>query len=77
MCNRARNSSEPEMLRTNFGTVFGADRPMDNRFNPVELMPRNRAYVIREEEGRRGLDITNWIGWLFVLLLTRRLHRGT
>jgi putative SOS response-associated peptidase YedK len=60
MCNRARNSYEPDTLHTHFGTVFGVDRPMDNRFNPVELMPRGRAYVIREEDGRRGLDIMSW-----------------
>jgi hypothetical protein len=60
MCNRARNSYEPETIHTHFGTVFGIDRPMDNRFNPVELIPRGRAYVIREEDGRRGLDIMTW-----------------
>jgi hypothetical protein len=40
--------------------VFKVDRPIDNRFNPVEHMPRGRAYVIREEDGRRGLDVMSW-----------------
>ena len=60
MCNRARNSYEPEALHTNFATLWGLDRPMDNRFNPVELMPRSRAYVVREDERGRGLDIMSW-----------------
>ena len=58
MCNRARNRSEPE-------TISGADgwlteRPRDNRFDPVELRPKGRAYVIREEGGRRGVDVMAW-----------------
>ena len=60
MCNRARNSYEPETLATHFGTVFGADRPMDNRFNPIELMPRGRAYVVRETDRGRCLDVMSW-----------------
>ncbi|WP_277970997.1 SOS response-associated peptidase family protein [Sphingomonas echinoides] len=60
MCNRARNSYDPETLHGVFGIDFGVDRPMDNRFNPVELMPRGRAYVIREQDGRRALDIMAW-----------------
>ena len=60
MCNRARNSYEPETLHTHFGTVFGVDRPMDNRFNPVELMPRSRAYVVHETNRGRCLDVMSW-----------------
>ena len=60
MCNRARNSYDPETLHGVFGIDFGVDRPMDNRFNPVELMPRGRAYVIREQDGRRARDIMAW-----------------
>ena len=44
MCNRVRDSYEPETLHLNFATLWGAERPMDNRFNPVEQMPRSRAY---------------------------------
>ena len=60
MCNRARQNHEPETLHTNFATVWGVERPMDNRFNPVELMPRSRAYVVREDNRGRGLDIMSW-----------------
>ena len=58
MCNRARLSHEPESL-------FGAkgwltEKPRDNRFDPVELYPKSRAYVIREENGERGVDVMSW-----------------
>lgn len=45
---------------SHFGGLFSADRHMDNRFNPAELMPRSRAYVVREEDGRRELDVMSW-----------------
>ena len=60
MCNRARQSYEPETLHTSFATVWGIDRPVDNRFNPRELTPRSRAYVVRENDRGRGLDIMSW-----------------
>ena len=60
MCNRARQSNEPQTLHTNFATLWGVERPIDNRFNPVELTPRSRAYVVREDERGRGLDIMSW-----------------
>ena len=60
MCNRARNRGEPETLFERFGGGWLVDKPMDNRFNPVELRPKGRAYVIRKEGGTRGLDIMSW-----------------
>ena len=60
MCNRARQSYEPETLHTTFAALWGVERPMDNRFNPTELTPRSRAYVVREDERGRGLDIMSW-----------------
>lgn len=51
---------EPETFRTHFGADWLAERPMDNRFNPVELIPTARAYVVREEAGKRGVDIMSW-----------------
>lgn len=60
MCNRARNRGEPETLFERFGGGWLSDQPRDNRFNPVELYPRARAYVVREEGGRRGLDVMSW-----------------
>ncbi len=47
-------------------TIFGAtsalfdERPRDNRFDPRELRPRNRSYVIREEAGERAWDVMEW-----------------
>lgn len=62
MCNRARNKDapEPETLRLHYGADWLADRPMDNRFNPKELTPRGRAYVVREDDRGRGIDIMSW-----------------
>ncbi len=58
MCNRARFANEPE-------TIFGAkgwltEKPRDNRFNPRELYPKSRAYVLREHDGQRGIDVMAW-----------------
>ena len=33
---------------------------MDNRFNPTELTPMTRAYVVRENDRGRGIDIMGW-----------------
>jgi putative SOS response-associated peptidase YedK len=33
---------------------------MDNRFNPIELMPRSRAYVVRRNDRGVGLDVMTW-----------------
>lgn len=60
MCNRARDKAEPETLFERFGAKWLTPRPMDNRFNPVELSPRRRAYVVREEKGDRGIDVMSW-----------------
>ena len=60
MCNRARLSHEPETLITHFGATWLADRPMDNRFNPHELTPRSRAYVIRHDARGIGVDVMSW-----------------
>jgi putative SOS response-associated peptidase YedK len=60
MCNRARFSGEPETLIEGFGADWLAPKPMDNRFNPVELVPRSRAYVIRRQDGANKLDVMSW-----------------
>ena len=60
MCNRARFEGEPETLTEVFGAGWLTPRPMDNRFNPTELYPKSRAYVIREQDGARGLDVMQW-----------------
>ncbi|KHL24286.1 hypothetical protein PK98_15090 [Croceibacterium mercuriale] len=60
MCNRARFKGEPETLFGATSELF-AERPRDNRFNPQELRPKSRNYVIREDEGgRRGWDVMTW-----------------
>ena len=60
MCNRARLTSEPETLVTHFSADWLTERPMDNRFNPVELVPRGRAYVLRQNDRGLGVDIMTW-----------------
>lgn len=51
---------DPITIHTRFGGQWIVQRPMDNRFNPVELVPRNRGYVVREEAWQRGVDIMSW-----------------
>ena len=60
MCNRARNLGEPETLLDRFGGGWLNPKPMDNRFDPRELRPKARAYVVREVDGKRGLDVMGW-----------------
>ncbi|GAA3272979.1 hypothetical protein GCM10020258_58590 [Sphingomonas yabuuchiae] len=39
--------------------LFG-QRPRDNRFNPRELRPKSRNYIIREQDGERAWDVMTW-----------------
>lgn len=59
MCNRARMTHEPETLWGSAKTLF-SERPRDNRFNPVELRPGSRNYVVREQDGERAWDVMTW-----------------
>ena len=59
MCNRARYAGEPETLWGSAAKLFG-DRPVDNRFDPKELRPKGRGYVIREQDGKRAWEIIEW-----------------
>lgn len=60
MCNRARNLGEPEELFQRFRIDWLTPKPMDNRFDPRELRPFGRAYAIRREGDRTGLDVMEW-----------------
>jgi putative SOS response-associated peptidase YedK len=60
MCNRARLHAEPETLVERFGARWAEPRPMDNRFDPRELRPRGRAYVVRQDARGRGIDVMGW-----------------
>lgn len=59
MCNRARYDGEPETIFGSAKKLFG-ERPRDNRFDPKELRPKGRAYVIREQDGERAWDVMAW-----------------
>lgn len=59
MCNRARFQHEPDTLFGATNKLFD-ERPRDNRFDPQELRPKSRAYVIREQDSERGWDVMPW-----------------
>ena len=59
MCNRARFDGEPTTLFGSAKKLF-TERPRDNRFDPKELRPKGRAYVIREQDGERAWDVMAW-----------------
>lgn len=59
MCNRARLHSEPETLFTRFGASWAEGMVRPNR-DPQELVPRGRAYIVRQEGGHRVLDAMRW-----------------
>ncbi|MET1756531.1 SOS response-associated peptidase family protein [Novosphingobium sp. RD2P27] len=59
MCNRARMRGEPETLWGSMAQLF-SERPRDNRFDPVELRPKSRSYVVREQDGERAWDVMTW-----------------
>ena len=52
--------STASQIAEQFGTEWLADKPMDNRFDPKELRPFGRAYVVRNEVDRSGLDVMEW-----------------
>ena len=47
MSNGARYRGRPKTPFPHVKAEWAGDRPLDKRFNPVVLTPRNRAYVIR------------------------------
>ena len=53
-------AGEPETILERFGAQWLAEKPRDNRFDPKELRPKGRAYVIRQQDGARGLDVMSW-----------------
>lgn len=59
MCNRARLQREPDTLWGSAAKLF-SERPRDNRFNPAELRPKSRNYVVREQDGERAWDVMEW-----------------
>jgi putative SOS response-associated peptidase YedK len=50
---------EPETIWLSAAKIF-TERPRDNRFDPRELRPKSRNYVIREEAGERAWDVMTW-----------------
>ncbi len=56
ICNRARYLGEPESLCERFSANWLADRPIDNRFDPQELVPLSPAWAIRQNNRSRGVE---------------------
>jgi hypothetical protein len=56
MCNRARMDREPETIWQSATQLF-TERPRDNRFDPRELRPGSRNYLVREQDGIRAWDV--------------------
>lgn len=59
MCNRARFAGEPETLFERFGATWAQDVVRPNK-DPQELFPKSKAFIIREERGRRAVDVMLW-----------------
>ena len=59
MCNRARLDGAPETLHARFGSSWAEDVVRPNR-DPVDLVPKGKAYVIRTQSDRRVLDVMSW-----------------
>ncbi|WP_380786348.1 SOS response-associated peptidase family protein [Sphingomonas sp. R86521] len=59
MCNRARNRGEPETLFARFNASWAHDVVRPNA-DPVELYPKSKAYIVRDERDRRVLDVMAW-----------------
>lgn len=59
MCNRARFRGEPDAIWGSAAKLF-TERPRDDRFDPHELWPWGRNYVVREHNGERAWDVMTW-----------------
>lgn len=58
MCNRYRMTAKQRELAERFGVE--PPYPDDLDFPPPELFPKRMAWVVREESGRRVLDVMRW-----------------
>lgn len=52
-------ATEPETLWSSAAALL-SERPRDNRFDPRELRPKSRNYVVREHDGERAGDVVSW-----------------
>ncbi len=53
-------AGEPDTIAERFGTKWLAARPMDKRFHSQELVPRSRAWIVRQDDRGRGVDVMAW-----------------
>lgn len=52
-------SREPETLWGSAAKLF-SERPRENSWDPRELRPGSRNYVVREQDGERAWDVMTW-----------------
>lgn len=60
MCNRYRMTASQAEIALRFGIDPDLIMPEPERLPPPELFPKREAYVVREEAGKRMLDIMSW-----------------
>lgn len=58
MCNRYRMSAKQAELAARYG--IASPYPKDEAYPPGELFPKKPAWVVREHDGRRRLDVMAW-----------------
>lgn len=58
MCNRYRMTANQHELAARYGVK--ASHPEDVTFPPPELFPEKLAWVVRQKEGARVLDVMSW-----------------
>lgn len=58
MCNRYRMTAKQAELAARFGVepIYAPDES----FPPPELFPKKLGWIVREEDGRRVLDVARW-----------------
>lgn len=60
MCNRYRMTSKQDELALRFGIDPALIMPEPGPLPPPELFPDKPGWMVREEEGRRVLDVASW-----------------
>jgi putative SOS response-associated peptidase YedK len=58
MCNRYRMTAKQRELAARFG--IASPYPEDVTVPPPELFPKKPAWIVRDDHGRRVLDVASW-----------------
>ena len=60
MCNRYRMTASQAEIALRFGINPKLIMPEPERLPPPELFPKREAFVVRDEDGQRRLDVMTW-----------------